>query len=130
MRRRAMATTTGVLPVPPTDKLPTLITGRASRRRAAGCEAYHRRRASATELKRWLARLKRGCGTPISGRGPEGHDYAVIASLDRQQLGDRSQTAIAGAAIGFHKCASGGAKARAADRIGEQAHERVLELTS
>ena len=44
---RAMQATIGVLPAPPTDGFPTLITGRASTRRRRGSRAYHCRRHDA-----------------------------------------------------------------------------------
>ena len=44
-----MYPTTGVLPLPPTLRLPTLITGRDSRDRRDGW-AYHRLRQTATAL--------------------------------------------------------------------------------
>jgi hypothetical protein len=39
-----MYSTRGVLPLPPTLRLPTLTTGRESRRRHAGWRPYHFRR--------------------------------------------------------------------------------------
>jgi hypothetical protein len=43
-RSLAMYSTMGVLPLPPTLRLPTLTTGRESRRRRAGWRPYHWRR--------------------------------------------------------------------------------------
>ena len=42
-----MYSTMGVLPVPPTRRLPTLMTGHGSRRRRDGSRAYHARRHAA-----------------------------------------------------------------------------------
>ena len=43
-----MAATTGVFPLPPTTRLPTLITGVVSRRRAEVWPSYQERRKEAT----------------------------------------------------------------------------------
>ena len=40
--------TMGVLPLPPTDRLPTLMTGRSRLRLDCGCRSYHERRIRAT----------------------------------------------------------------------------------
>ena len=45
-----MYPTSGVLPLPPTVRFPTLTTGRDSRDRRDGCAAYHCRRQTATAL--------------------------------------------------------------------------------
>jgi hypothetical protein len=42
-----MQATSGVLPLPPTRRLPTLITGRLRRRRRVASAAYHCRRHAA-----------------------------------------------------------------------------------
>ncbi|OLC76481.1 MAG: hypothetical protein AUH72_18770 [Acidobacteria bacterium 13_1_40CM_4_65_8] len=44
---RAMYSTIGVLPLPPTSRLPTLTTGRMRRCRRDASRAYHRRRHAA-----------------------------------------------------------------------------------
>jgi hypothetical protein len=45
---RAIVATTGVLPLPPTTRLPTLMTGRVSDRARVGIRSYHARRSCAT----------------------------------------------------------------------------------
>src|SRR5256885_12520924 len=47
--------TIGVLPLPPTRRLPTLTTGRSSRRRRDGSRAYHARRHAAAAPYAWLS---------------------------------------------------------------------------
>lgn len=123
-----MVLTTGVLPVPPTLKLPTLMTGRASCLCAPGCLAYHRRRARATELKRWLARFTKGCCTPGSMRRPEGHHDAAAASLGRHHAGNRGEAAVARAPVGLHERPSGGAEPCAPHRIAQERDQRRFQL--
>src|SRR5438128_876739 len=53
--RRAMYSTIGVLPLPPTRRLPTLTTGRSSRRRRDGSRAYQARRHAAAAPYAWLS---------------------------------------------------------------------------
>src|SRR5712691_10161709 len=55
MSSRATSATIGVFPLPPTRRLPTLMTGRESRRRRAGSRAYHCRRQAAAVPYRELA---------------------------------------------------------------------------
>src|SRR5471030_2653889 len=53
--RRAMYSTIGVLPLPPTRRLPTLTTGRSSRWRRDVSRAYHARRHAAAAPYAWLS---------------------------------------------------------------------------
>ena len=119
-----MYATIGVLPLPPTRRLPTLMTGRAQPAlRRDGSRAYHARRHAAaapyTELRR-LESMHQSEGPDDARRprpSPAGSSSAMTASVF-----------VLGAAVGFDQRARRRAEPGAAHRIGDQRQQRLVEL--
>src|SRR6187431_1562012 len=116
----ARLATTGVLPLPPTRRLPTLITGRARRRDRDGSRAYHRRRQDAAAPYIAL----RGF---TSMNQSEGTDDAASA-FARRERGDDGERLVLGAAIGLDQRPGRRAEASPAHRIGDERAQLFLEL--
>ena len=85
---RAMYSTIGVLPLPPTRRLPTLMTGRSSRRRRDGSRAYHcappRGRRAVRPRSSGLESMHQAEGTDDRAAAPPsrgGSSSAITASV-------------------------------------------------
>ena len=149
-----MCATMGVLPVPPTLRLPTLITGRRSRRRRAGSRAYQRRRQPAaapysTLIPSEINSSSRGNSLPClttrlctetgacaaaerlgpaerSMDQPEGpHDGTTLWGT---QLGDDRESFVFGAPVGFNERARGRAQSGPPYGICQEGQQRLLQL--
>ena len=121
-----MYATTGVLPLPPTRRLPTLTTGaraggaatdRARTTAAAGWSP--RRTTSAEEF-----RINGPDGRGWTRRRPEGTARPAAAELG----GDDRERLVLRAAVGFDQRARRRAEPRAAHRIGHERQQRLFEL--
>src|SRR5262245_11612104 len=105
---RATRATVGVLPLPPTQRLPTLTTGRASRRLRLGLAPYQRRLQTAAAPYSLLAAVRitmfglddtLGCTAEKGIRRCAGSMYQTERPHDsaagrRQELRDHSQRLV------------------------------------